>query len=315
MPNFYEVLGVEKTASDDEIKKAYRKLSLKYHPDRNPNEDTSSKMKEINEAYETLSNTSSREQYDMEQNGGGGGGGGFPGHPFNMGEFNDINNIFNMMFHGGGGFPGGHMNMNMHGNMGGFPGIRIFHNGVQVNSQSFMQRPEPIHKTIQLTIEQSYHGCNIPLEIERVIIENNVQRKETETLYLNIPQGIDTNEQMVVPEKGHILNNIKGEIKISFQIENNTDFKRNGLDLFYSKKLSLKESLCGFSFEMNHVSGKKMCLNNNTNITVIKPDFKKVIPNMGMIKNNSTGNLIIEFSVEFPDSLTAEQIESISAIL
>jgi DnaJ-class molecular chaperone len=310
MPNFYEILGVEKTASDDEIKKAYRKLSLKYHPDRNPNEDTSGKMKEINEAYETLSNTGSREEYDMEQNGGGGGGGAFPGHPFNMGEFNDINNIFNMMFHGrgfpGGGFPGG-----------GFPGghIRIFHNGVQVNNQSFMQCPEPIHKTIQLTIEQSYNGCNIPLEIERVIIENNLQRKEVETLYLNIPQGIDNNEQMNIQEKGHILNNIKGEIKVSFQIENNTDFKRNGLDLFYSKKLSLKESLCGFSFELIHVSGKKMCLNNNTNITVIKPNFKKVIPNMGMIKNNFTGNLIIEFSVEFPDSLTTEQIEQISAIL
>ena len=253
MTNFYEVLGIEKTATDDEIKKAYRKLSLKYHPDRNPNEDTSSKMKEINEAYETLSNTSSREQYDMEQNGGGGGG--FPGHSFNMNEFNDINNIFNMMFHGGG-FPGGHMNM--HGNMGGFPGIRIFHNGVQVNAQSFMQRLDPIHKSIQLTIEQSYHGCNIPLEIERMVIENNVQRKEIETLYLNIPQGIDSNEQMIIQEKGHILNGIKGEIKISFQIENNTDFKRNGIDLFYSKKISLKESLCGFSFEIIHVSKTRM---------------------------------------------------------
>ena len=96
MPNFYEVLGVSKEADENEIKKAYRKLSLQYHPDRNTDESATGKFQEINEAFETLSDQSRRQQYDMElQFGGGGGGMNFGGMDQDM---SDINNIFNMMF-------------------------------------------------------------------------------------------------------------------------------------------------------------------------------------------------------------------------
>ena len=326
--NFYEVLGVANDASESDIKKAYRTLSLKYHPDRNPNEEAKSIFQSINEAYETLSDPAKRNQYDMELRfGGGGGGGGHGGNPFthmsSMDEFSEINNIFNMMFGGGGqgGNPFG-MGGGMEGSIPGMPGIRIFHSSSGMpggfHSQMFHQihRPEPIMKHLQITIEQSYQGCVVPIEIERWVLNNNVKTMENETLYLNIPQGIDDNEMIGIRDKGHVVNGeIHGEVKISINVINNTEFKRNGLDLIYHKKISLKEALCGFSFEMIHLNGKKLCLNNNSNPTVIKPNYKKVVPSMGMIRENSTGNMIIDFEVDFPDALSQEQIENISKIL
>jgi DnaJ-class molecular chaperone len=223
---------------------------------------------------------------------------------------NDINNIFNMMFGGGmGGFggPGG-------------PEIRIFHGGMPgmggMNFHAHTQmRPEPMQKNIQITIEQSFTGSTIPIEVERTIINGNVRRTETETVYINIPQGIDDNESVTLHDKGHIINDTKGEIRIAFRVQNNTSFKRQGLDLVYKQKISLKEALCGFSFEIVHLNGKRLCLNNNSNPTVIKPNFKKVVPNLGMVREGNTGNMIIDFELEFPESLTKEQIENLLTIL
>jgi len=314
MSTHYEILGVSKEATETEIKKAYRTLSLKYHPDRNSSEEAIDKIQKINEAYEILSDQGKREQYDMELSGFGGiPGFGMNGSPFthmnSMNEFNDINNIFNMMFGGGGGgFPGG-------------PNIRVFHSGgpgINIHTQMFHQihKPEPIIKQLQLTIEQSYTGCVLPMDIERFIIENNIKSIEKETLYLNIPQGIDNNETIILNEKGHCINGqIRGEVRIQVQVVNNSEFKRNGIDLIFNKKINLKEALCGFVFEINHLNGKRLSLNNINNPTVIKPNFKKMVPGMGMTRENTTGNMIIEFEVEFPDSLTGEQIAGLNSLL
>jgi DnaJ-class molecular chaperone len=306
MPNHYEVLGISNDANETEIKKAYRSLSLKYHPDRNSSEDAITKIQQINEAYEVLSDSGKRQQYDMELSGG------MPGfgmpftHMNSMNEFNDIGNIFNMMFGGGG--------------MGG-PNIRVFHGGgpgINIHTQMFHQihKPEPIVKQIEVTLEQSYTGVNVPIDIERVNVDNNVRSVEKETLYLNVMQGIDNNETIVLADKGHCINGqVRGEVHIRVQLINNTKFKRHGTDLIYTKKISLKEALCGFVVEIDHLNGKRLSLNNINNPTVIKPNFKKLVQGMGMTRDNSNGNLIIEFEVEFPDSLTAEQIASLQNIL
>lgn len=333
-PNHYEVLGVAQDATETDIKKAYRALSLKYHPDRNPSPEAQSKFQTINQAYETLSDSQSRGQYDAElkygpgqgqgqgqgfphgfaHHGFGGAPGGmafnFGGMPFahmnSMDEFHDINQLFNMMFQGqaGQGFPGQ-----------GFPG-QGFPGGIKVHFQQSINKPEPITKTVQLTLQQCYQGCSLPIDIERVNVVNQNRTKETETIYVNIPRGVDENETLVLENKGHSVNNaVHGDIKISFQIKNDTEFQRRGMDLIYPKKITLKEALCGFIFEIEHVSGKKLALNNKTNNSVIKPNYKKVVPNMGMVRENSAGNMIIEFEIVFPDALTEEQITGLEALL
>jgi len=311
MPNHYDVLGVSKDANETEIKKAYRSLSLKYHPDRNSSEEAITKIQEINEAYEILSDQNKRGQYDMEQAGGIPGFGGMPfAHMNSMNEFNDINNIFNMMF--GGGMPGG---------MPGGPNIRVFHGGgpgINIRTEfhhNFNRRPEPISKQIEITMEQCYQGCVFTLDIERVVIENNTRRNENETLQISIPRGIENNETIILSDKGNIVHGQSGELRLTVKVNNNSEFKRNGIDLIYNKKISIKEALCGFVFEINHLSGKRLALNNTNNPTVIKPNFKKVVPNMGMNRENNVGNMIIEFDVEFPDSLTSEQIEGLKNVL
>lgn len=313
-PNFYEVLGVSNEAGDGEIKKAYRSLSLKYHPDRNPSEEAKSKILWINEAYEVLSDPGKRNQYDMELKFGGQMPPGFGGGPFthmnSMDGFGDINNLFNMMF--GGGMPGG-----MPGGGGPGPEIRFFHGGMpgMPGQPMFMQRPEPIQKNVQITLQQSYSGVSIPLDIERIILQGNMRTTENETIYVTIPPGIDENEIVVLPDKGNIIHDMRSEIRICMKITNSTEFQRKGLDLIYKKKITLKEALCGFSFELEHINGKRMCLNNTSNPTIIKPNYKKIVPSLGMNREGATGSLIIQFEVEFPDSLTPEQVEQLNGIL
>ena len=299
---FYDILGVDKTASDTEIKKAYRSLSLKYHPDRNSDDDAKSKFQEINEAYETLSDSAKRQAYDV----------GPVEHPMpfhNMpgqGGFPDINNIFNMMFNGG---------------MGGMNGqnIRVFHCGIPINIQRggpFMHPPEPIVKNIEITIEQSYTGCVIPIDIERWVLNNNVRTIENETLYINIPQGIDNNEMILIKEKGNVVNQqLRGDIKLAVTVTNNSIFKRSGLDLIYNKSITLKEALCGFSIEFVHLNGKRLRLNNMDKPTIIKPGHRNVFRSMGITREQSVGNLVLELDVTFPETLTPEQIVGLSELL
>lgn len=308
----YETLSVSKDSEPTEIKKKYRELSLRYHPDRNKSSDANQKFQEISSAYETLSDPEKRRQYDAEQSGMHFGGGfpagfpsGFPGgaqftHMSSMDGHNDINEIFNMVF--GGGFPG------MGGGMGGgIPGVRVFHGG---NMFQQMQKPPAIIKNIKISMEQSYQGANVPIEIERWTHNGDIKVSEIETIYLAIPAGIDNGEIMILRDQGHSVNaEIKGDVKLVINVENSTPFIRHGLDLIFKKTISLKESLCGFSFEILHLNGKTLCLNNHTNHTIIKPNFKKVIPTMGIARENNTGNLIIEFDVEFPDTLSREQID------
>ena len=312
--DYYTILGVEKGSSPAEIKKNYRRLSLQYHPDKNNGDDT--KFKEINTAYQILSDNEKRKMYDLQQN-----------NPFisamNGGSNNIPGDIFKMFFGGGfpgmpemhgmpgmPGMPGMHEMPGMHGGMhGAMPNIRIFHNG-----GSFMSPPPPIIKTIVISLEEAYTGLNYPLEIERWVEENGLKTVEKEKLYVPIPKGIDNNEILQLPEKGNILNGIKGNIKLPISVKNNTKFDRHGLDLFYKKKLTLKQALIGFSFDLTFLQGKSYTINNSGG-RIISPGYKKIVPQMGMKRGDAVGNLIIQFNVVFPTKLSEEQIEKLQEIL
>lgn len=318
---FYSILGVAETASKDEIKKAYRKLSLQWHPDRNHGSvEANSKFQKINEAYETLSNDIKKKEYDNRNN-----------NPFSRmnsmggnGEmpFNNVDEFFANFFGGMpmGGMPGmpGMGGMPGMPGMGGMPGmfggsnIQVFRNGVQVN---MMQKPVPIVQTIVINMEQVLNGAKIPIDIERWILEGGNKVFEKETLYIEIPKGIDENEIIILRDKGNVIReDCKGDIKLFIKIDNSTDFKRSGLDLIYEKTISLKESLCGFNFELKYINGKTYTINNNSG-NIITPNYNKIIPNMGLTRESYTGNLIINFKVVFPESLTIEKIEELKQVL
>ena len=119
----------------------------------------------------------------------------------------------------------------------------------------------------------------------------------------------------MLENQGNIINeNCKGDIKIFIKIENDTGFQRRGLDLIFEKKISLKEALCGFSFELRYINGKDYTIHNPSG-NVIPFGYHKIIPNMGLTRDEHVGNMIIVFTIELPTSLTEEQIAGLSKLL
>jgi len=319
--SFYSILGVPENANADEIKKAYRKLSLKYHPDRNHGDVEKTKtFQKINEAYETLSDNEKKDEYDMRGK-----------NPFmrmnsfgGNGDEMDMNDLFANLFFGGmaGGMPG--MHGGMHGGMpggifaGGFPpgaNVRVFRNGMPVNMGQGFEKPAPITKTIHINMATVLTGGKIPLEIERWSLENGNKVFEIVTVYVDIFKGVDHNEIIVLREQGNSINDTcKGDVKVFINISNDSQFTRRGLDLIMQKEISLKEALCGFSFEIKYINGKVYTINNQTG-NIIPPNYEKVIPNMGLTRENHVGNLIIVFNTKFPETLSMEKIESLGKLL
>ena len=285
MTNLYKILEVESDASREEIKSKYRKLSMKFHPDRNKdNPGNAERFKEISAAYDILGDIDKRKKYDMENNGGHFHGR-FPGHD----RFRTVNevNIFDLL------------NQN-----------RRFH-----SSRMMGETIPSIIIQLELNLQKAYLGCNSPIVINRWIIENNIKREENETMYIPIPKGIDDNEIIIIKEKGNIFNkDLVGDVKIKIRIVNDTVFLRNGLDLIYKKKISLKDALCGFSFEIKHLNNKTLRLKNERG-SIININGETVVAGMGFERGDHKGNLIIHFDMEMPKTLTTEQMDGLANIL
>lgn len=305
--NFYNVLGVNENATKEEIKKAYRGLQMKWHPDKNNGSEDSKRMSEkINEAYEILGDHEKKQQYDNNRNN---------PNPFarmnHGGEMEvPIDEIFNMFFGGAGG-PGNPFGPGAP--FGGGANVHIFHGG-PMGFQQAMQKPPPIIKTLNINIKQVLTGDSVPMDIERWIMENGIKLIESETIYVTIPQGIDENEIIILRDKGNVINDrLKGDLKIIIKVTNDTDFKRNGLDLMLEKEITLKDALCGFSFDFNYLNGKNYTLNNLRG-NIIPPEYKKIYPTMGLTRGEHKGNMIIHFHIKFPEKFSEEQIQKLEEV-
>lgn len=310
---YYSILGVEQNASQEDIKRAYRKLSLDLHPDRNKGDiQKEEQYKKITSAYNTLSDPNERAQYDTNI-------------IFNKLNLND--SIFmNMLFNpidiqsvlselrntnfNSNKFNNKNIPIDIFSNLG---KSSLFSQGI--NNFEFDSKPKNINLTMHISLLDAYKGCKKPINIKRWIYENNKQIEQEETIYVDISKGIDNNEIITIKNKGNRLSyDNKGDVEVKIIIENSTKFERNGIDLIYKHDISLKESLCGFSFDLSYIDGREFKINNEPG-NIIPPDFRKTISNFGMTRDNSTGDLIIIFDVIYPKTITEKQIKELSNIL
>ena len=283
----YQILNVSRDATESQIKKAYRELSFKHHPDRNPGADTSAKMQQINEAYEILGDPARKEAYD---------------HPVNPME-QMLNELFKrdgrgfdedpfiQMFQGHGfqqAFPPGFNP--------GFPGH--FH---------FSTMQTTLETSVELTYEQAYLGHSIPILVERIVQQGGNHSKITEKIYVNTCPGIDHGECIEIPEKGNQFQQHKGALRVLVNVKPHSIFQRRGIDLVYPIHLSFKDSLCGFEVAIQHLDGSQYKIKNNPG-TVILHGQEKSVKGKGFIRDDRKGDLLLQFHVIAPPSLSLEQV-------
>ncbi|KAG0165192.1 DnaJ sub A member 2 [Apophysomyces sp. BC1034] len=341
---YYEILGVNEDAADNEIKKAYRKLAMKYHPDKNPEEGE--RFKEISHAYEVLSDPERRAQYDRfgEEGPGGGGGGGF-----GMSADDLFANLFGGGFGGGFEYGGG-------GSFGGMP--------------SRPRKGESMKYPLQVSLEDLYNGKRTKLALEKNVICSNCSGKggktgavkkcttckgrgfqvamrqvgmgmiqqmqvpcgecnssgqiakdrckkckgkkvTVEKKYLDvfIEKGMQDGQKIVMKGEGDQEPGIEpGDVNLVLNQKEHSLFTREGADLLCKIKISLTEALCGFEkIILTHLDGRGIHVSHPAG-QVIKPGMVKRIPHEGMPiykRSDNRGDLYVEFDVEFPNDMFA----------
>ena len=215
--SLYETLGVSESASADEIKKAYRKLARKYHPDINKDESAVDKFKEINAAYEVLSDPEKKAQYDQfgDQMFGGQN---FHDFARGQGQGVDLDEILRQMFGGGGGgFSGG-----FGGAQGGFGGFGGF-GGPDLDVSARITVP------FMTAVQGGKYKINV----------------EGESFDIKIPAGIKSGETLRVRGKGKSYQGQRGDLLIKVEIAESNEYKRKGDNLYKTFDVPLKEALFG----------------------------------------------------------------------
>jgi len=215
--SLYETLGVSESASADEIKKAYRKLARKYHPDINKDESAVDKFKEINAAYEVLSDPEKKAQYDQfgDQMFGGQN---FHDFARGQGQGVDLDEILRQMFGGGGGgFSGG-----FGGAQGGFGGFGGF-GGPDLDVSARITVP------FMTAVQGGKYKINV----------------EGESFDIKIPAGIKSGETLRVRGKGKSYQGQRGDLLIKVEIAESNEYERKGDNLYKTFDVPLKEALFG----------------------------------------------------------------------
>ena len=324
--NHYTTLGIPQNASHETIRKAYRKLSLEYHPDRNPGDTgKSEKYIKINEAYKVLADDVERKNYDLLISLNSNMGidpSMFMNLIMNPNEANAmINELANISLSK---LPIGQM-MGMGMGTSNIFGEHMMgankhkssargHNSMNFEDD-YDSKPESIFRTIPLSLLEAYTGCKVPISITRWKMEAHTKFEQTETIYIDVPKGIDNNEIITLANKGHKLaEHSKGDIEVKILINNDTQFERIGIDLIYKKSITLKQSFCGFNFELPYIDGREFQINNELG-NIIPSNFRKTIPKLGMQRDGEVGNLVIIFDVVYPKKFTQEQIDGLAKLL
>ncbi|CAN8257429.1 unnamed protein product [Cochlearia groenlandica] len=327
--DYYKVLEVDRSATDEELKKAYRKLAMKWHPDKNPNnkKQAESKFKQISESYDVLSDPEKRAFYDQygeeglkNQSPPPGASGGYPvGSDFGSSfHFNprSADDIFSEFF----GFtnPFG-MGTDSRAAPSGFRyGDDIFASlrsrsasggGVGETSVPPAKKDAPIERQLPCSLENMYKGATKKMKISREVLDSSGKPTTVEEiLTIDIKPGWKKGTKVTFLRKGNEQRGIiPSDLTFIVDEKPHPVFKRDGNDLVATQKISLVEALTGYTAQVTTLDGRTVTVPVNN---VISPSYEEVVKGEGMPipkDPSKKGNMKIRFFIKFPSKLTSEQ--------
>lgn len=343
--DFYETLGVARSAGDDEIKKAYRKLAMKYHPDRNPdNKEAEEKFKEIQKAYDTLSDPQKKAAYDQYghaafEQGMGGGAGGFGGFGGGFGGAQgfDFSDIFSQMFGGAG---GGGRQPNYQGadlqvgveitleeaaqgikkriNIPTYEECDVCHGsgakpGTSTSTCSTCHGSGTVHiRQAIFQVQQTCptcHGTGKEIKDPCVKCRGEGRTKTSKTVEVTIPAGIDDGQRIRLSGEGEPGQHgaPAGDLYVNVRVKEHKIFERNGLDLHCELPISFAVAALGGEVEVPTLDGRvKLNIPKET-----QHGRRMRVKGKGIksLRSSATGDLYCHIVVETPVNLTDRQKE------
>ncbi|XP_050314033.1 dnaJ homolog subfamily B member 4-like [Anthonomus grandis grandis] len=335
--DYYKILGITKGASEEDIKKAYRKLALKYHPDKNKSAGAEEKFKEVAEAYEILSDKSKREMYDKygeeglrsgASSGGGDRGGNFSSYTYHgdpratfaqfFGNSSPFSAFFDFGNNGGRMFGMHDDDMDVDGDpfasLGGGPprgpgGAFRSHsfNFQTPNSKRDKIQDPPVEHDLYVSLEDAAKGCTKKMKISRKVLQpDGTLKKEDKVLTINVKPGWKAGTRITFQREGDQgRNKIPADIVFIIRDKPHPVFQREGSNIKVTAKVTLKQALCGCTLKIPLMSGETIPLDYKN--TIIKPNTTKRIPGYGLPfprEPKKNGDLIVHFDIKFPDKLT-----------
>ncbi|XP_070992368.1 dnaJ homolog subfamily B member 5-like [Oncorhynchus clarkii lewisi] len=359
--DYYKMLGIPKGSNEEEIKKAYRRMALKFHPDKNTDANAEDKFKEIAEAYEVLSDPKKRVIYDQlgEEGlkaGGSSGQSGVPGGSYHYTFHGDPHATFASFFGGSNPFDmffgphrnhhnrsnGFHSKVHNHhndhdmetdldeddpftsfthfgfpGGVNGFPGNgggrRRGVKSERLAGSRRQQDPPVIHE-LKVSLEEIFHGCTKRMKITRRRLNPDGRSSRTEDKILNIviKRGWKEGTKITFPKEGdETPENIPADIAFVLKDKGHAHFRRDSSNIIYTCNISLKEALCGCTVNIPTLDNRVIPLPCHD---VLKPGTVKRLRGEGLPLPKSPtqrGDLIVEFTVRFPDRIPPQSREII----
>uniref|UniRef100_A0A8C9XQE1 DnaJ heat shock protein family (Hsp40) member B1b n=1 Tax=Sander lucioperca TaxID=283035 RepID=A0A8C9XQE1_SANLU len=332
--DYYDILGIKKGASEDDIKKAYRKQALRFHPDKNKSPGAEEKFKEIAEAYDVLSDPKKKDIYDRYgeeglkgggQPGGGGCGGpgsfsySFQGDPHAIfAEFFGGRNPFDQFF----GARNGGMDENMDTDdpfarfgMGGCSGMGGM--GPHTSVVKKHQDPPVVHDLL-VSLEEVLSGCKKKMKISRKRLNPDGQtiRTEDKILEVQIKKGWKEGTKITFPKEGdQTPTNIPADVVFVLKDKAHPVFKRDGSDIVYTAKISLRDALCGCTVNAPTLDGRKVTVSTTD---IVQPGMKRRVSGEGLPypkRPDRRGDLLVEYDIKFPERLSQSARDTIAQVL
>jgi curved DNA-binding protein len=308
---YYQILGVAKTASADEIKKAYRKLAIKYHPDKNPGDkQAEEKFKEISEAYAVLSDTEKRQQYDTF------GSTGFKQRYSQEDIFRnfDLNDILRQFGFGGNFRAGGGGTFHTSGfrpGAGGSPFDNIFSNGGGGGGCGGCG-PQPVKGgdltyELSVSLEDVLHGTEKTISLR--------QGGQTQNVSVKVPKGIEDGKRLRLSGKGAPSSSggPAGDLYLKIHVAEHPVFQRVDDDLVVEQRIPFSQTCMGTTIEVTTLDGKKF----NVKVPAgVQQEAKLRIKGHGLPAGpiGHRGDLLVKIAVRIPKTLSPEQEAAVKAL-